>query len=442
MAGFSLRTLFGRRKVEIRNENIVTGLSFDDLMKLFNLEDIGATITASNALDAIPVQACCALIAGGIISMPLRIVRRELVNGAMTQAPADNHEFWWLFNEQPCRDYSAAYFWEQILKRKLLWGRSFARIIRKAGGRSIAVDELVFVPNEKVQIEYLWDPVARVNRISRYLVRDGAYTYGVLPEDMLDFRGQASGGDNQHWNATGSLQAGTYPTISDIIRSSRDAIGIVLTIEQYCAKFFGNGGMPRTVLQYPQGAVLTDAQINQIRDSWVKRYGGSDNAGMPLVLANGGTANKLTFTAEEAQMLEARRFQVIEIARAFGVPPFMIGETDKTSAWGTGIEQMSQGFIRYTLGPHVTAIEQEINRKLFRIDRYFVDFDEEALARGDMKALGEWFRQAVGGSMGPGFMTINEVRSRMKLPPVADGDGIYDPKGVSDAQPTDGAAGG
>ena len=432
-------TWFSRKAPAVRNE-VVTGISLEDFTRLFTSGSPGDNVTALNAIDAIPVQACVSLIAGGIVSMPLRIVRREIVAGSMTQEPSDDHPYWWLLNEQPNSDTCAAEFWEEIVKRKLLHGRAFARIIRKSGGRSLEIDELQFLPNEAVQVECQWDPVSRRERVTRYIVRDGTYTYGVLPADMLDFRGKTS----RNYVTTRGASS-VYPQMSDMLRSAKSAVGIVLTIEDYCAKFFANGGMPRTVLQYPAGVNLDTKQMDSIREIWPRKYGGSDNAALPLVLANGGTAQKLSFTAEEAQMLEARKFQVIDIARAFGVPPFMIGETEKTSAWGTGIEQMSQGFIRYTLGPHITAIEQEVNRKMFGIARYFVDFDEESLARGDMKSLGEWFRQAVGGSQGPGFLTVNEVRARLKLPPLEDGDDIYDPNGAPDneqgTQSTDGAAG-
>lgn len=415
-----LRTMVGLKP---KNE-VITNLTFEDFRRLFILDD-GDDITPETALRAIPVQACVALIAGGITSMPLRVVRRDIVDGVMTQTPADSHDYWWLFNEQPNDDMTSALFWEEVVKRKVLWGRAFARIIRP-NLYSNKIRELVFVPNENVQVECEWDPIRRRDVITRYLVRDGKNTFGVLPSDMLDFRGRATVG---------------YPAMSDALYSARNAVAMVLTIEQYCAKFFANGGMPRMVLSYPATFKANAEQQQLIRESFVRKMGGPDNAGVPFILTDGGEATKLSFTAEEAQMLEARKFQVIEIARAFGAPPFMIGETEKTSAWGSGIEQLSQGFIRYTLGPHITAIEQEINRKLFGIDRFFVDFDEEALSRGDMKSLGEWFRQAIGGNNGPGFMTVNEVRSRLKLPPVDGGMDVYVPAGGSNAQDPQPAAG-
>jgi HK97 family phage portal protein len=257
-----------------------------------------------------------------------------------------------------------------------------------------------------------WDESRRRWRITKYAVNDNGMYYGVDPSDMLDFRGKTAIGE---------------PVRSAILDSCREAVGIVLAVEKYCGRIFSNGGTPRLALSYPAGVKITDEQKAKIREEWPKYYGGGENAHLPFVVGAGGKIEKISFSASEAQMLEARKFQVIDIARAFGVPPFMIGENEKQSSWGSGIEQMSQGFVRYTLSPYMTAIEQEINRKIFSQQTYVVDFDEEALSRGDMKSLGEWFRQAIGGSQGPGFLMPNEVRRRINMPPVPGGDKLYDP---------------
>ena len=64
-----------------------------------------------------------------------------------------------------------------------------------------------------------------------------------------------------------------------------------------------------------------------------------------------------------------RQFQVEDVARIYGVPPFMIGHTANTSSWGTGVEAMGIGFVKYTLQRHLVKIEQELNRKLLGIPR-------------------------------------------------------------------------
>jgi HK97 family phage portal protein len=428
---FSLVNIFTKRKPSISNE-VITGISLEEALNFFTIPTTsGASVTAESASRAIPVKACVSLIAGAIGSMPVRIVRRDIESGEMVQRPADNHDLWWLLNEEPNTESTSSIFWEKIITDRLLRGRSYARILRKAGGRETKITELVHVPYVQVTPLTEWDAVQRVNRIKYYWINDGKQKYSVLPDDMLDFKGRESE------QASG---------MSDILYSAREAIGLVLTIEEYCGKFFANGGTPRVVLKYPAGVNIDSKQQDALRDAWIKRLGGSTNASMPLVLQNGGDVSKISATAEEAQMLEARKFQVIEIARAFGVPPFLIGENEKTSSWGSGIEQLSQGFIRYTIAPHITPIEQELNRKLFDIGRYSVDFDEEALARGDMKSLGDWYRQALGGSQGPGFLTINEVRRKLKLAPIDGGEELYNPTtgantNESGAQQTSSAAG-
>jgi HK97 family phage portal protein len=384
----------------------------------------GVSVTPERAAGAIPVQASVALIAGGIVAMPLRVLRRELVGGSFLQSAADDHPYWWLFNESANDDYCSAQLWERAVRAMLLYGVGYGRIVRNY--RSNQALELVDIPPANVTEVVKYDPARSRNVIIAYSVQDGMSRTTVPPEDMLHFRGEQAPGEFQK---------------SSIIHAAREAIALTLAIEEYCGRVFSNGGTPRVALEYPAGQNLKDEQIAQLRKAWKDRYGGGDNAALPLVLSNGGKVSKLSFTAEETQMLEARKFQVIDIARAFRVPPFMIGETEKTSAWGSGIEQMSQGFIRYTLSRHMTAIEQEVTRKLFKTTRYFVDFDEEALSRGDMVSLGKWFREAIGGSQGPGILTTNEVRSRLHLPPIEGGDDLYNPKGTSNGQePTPGAA--
>lgn len=410
----------------------VTNLSpqeFADLLDGYGLllGSAGVLVTPETAAKCIPVMASCALIAGGIVSMPIRVVRRELSDGRYVQFPADDHDYWWLLNESPNEEFAAATMWQQVVWDLQLRAVSYVRMVRESGGRGIGVRELVYHPASQVVPDRQWDPARRRVRIVRYLVTIDGRTFGVPPEDMLHFRGELAQGE---------------PERSAALEAAREAIGIAIAVEQYSGRVFSNGGTPRAVIQYPAGVTMTPEQQDQLRQAWVRRYGGAENSHLPLVLANGGQVNKLSLTASELQMIESRKFQVIEIARAFRVPPFMIGETEKTSSWGSGIEQMSKGFIRYTLGPTITAIEQELNRKLFPSrTRYFVDFDEEALDKGDMKSLGDWYRQAVGGSQGPGFMTINEIRRRLNLPPVDGGDALYEPKGTTDedAQPPAGA---
>ena len=105
----------------------------------------------------------------------------------------------------------------------------------------------------------------------------------------------------------------------------------------------------------------------------------------------------------------------------------MIGHTEKTTSWGSGIEQMGIAFVTYTLRPYLKKIEKELARKLFRDDRHVAKFNVAGLLRGDTKARNESYQIALGGNQQPGWMTINEVRRLEGLPPVDGGNQLYKP---------------
>ena len=182
--------------------------------------------------------------------------------------------------------------------------------------------------------------------------------------------------------------------------------------------------LSKIALTYPGKLDLKVA--DDLREFFDARYTGTANHHRPLLLTEGGEAKTLSMSAEDAQLIESRQFSVIDICRFFGVPPVMIGETEKTSSWGSGVEQMARWFTTFTLNDHLTAIEQELESKLFR-DGFFAEFDESELTRGDTKTRGEFYRIARGSMQEPGFMTTNEIRAAEGLPPIDGGDELQHP---------------
>jgi HK97 family phage portal protein len=126
----------------------------------------------------------------------------------------------------------------------------------------------------------------------------------------------------------------------------------------------------------------------------------------------------LSLNAKDSQLLESREFQITDIARAFGMPSFMVNQEQKTTSWGSGIGEISLSFLRYTLGPHTNRWEQELNRKLFMRQSapVFCEFIARSLMRLTLKDRNDAYRQAIGGSQGPGWMTVNEIRKMENLP--------------------------
>jgi HK97 family phage portal protein len=117
----------------------------------------------------------------------------------------------------------------------------------------------------------------------------------------------------------------------------------------------------------------------------------------------------------------SRRFQVEDIARFFGVPPHMIGHTDKQTSWGAGIEQNTLGYLTFTLIPWLTRFEQEFNRKLFPRSPFYAQFKHQGLMRGDSTARSAYYASGHQN----GWLTTNEIRKAEDLQPMPGGDTLF-----------------
>ena len=146
-----------------------------------------------------------------------------------------------------------------------------------------------------------------------------------------------------------------------------------------------------------------------------------DRGRAPLILSGGLEAAQISVNPKDAEILATRMFGVEELCRILGVPPHMVGHTDKSTSWGSGIEEQGMGFVRYTLMRHMTPVAQEFNRKLWPSrSKYFVEHNTEALVRGDLKARFEAYRVALGRAGEQPWMSAQEIRRREKLPPSVD----------------------
>lgn len=354
----------------------------------------GVTVTPTSAMRVSAVYRSVALIAGAISTMPAHLYRNTPEARERVDDP-----LWWLLNESPSENWIAASMWEAIVADMLLRESGFVFIGRNGMGQP---QELIKLPWAAVYVEAERKP-NRGQRL-KYFVREAdGTTYGVDPADMLHFPGFGFDG---------------VRAMSVISWAARNAAGTAMAMDEYSGKFFANGSHHSIVIESP--GKMSQDQITNLQTAYANKYSGIPNAHrLPLVLTEGNTAKAVSISAHDAQLLEARKFQVADIARAFGVPPHMIGETSASTSWGTGLEQMSRGFITYTLQPHLVRIEQELNRKLFRTARRFVEFNRDAAMQGDSVAESNYFKAALGGpGSGPGWMSVDEVRKLKNQKPI------------------------
>jgi HK97 family phage portal protein len=188
---------------------------------------------------------------------------------------------------------------------------------------------------------------------------------------------------------------------------------LAISAQDFSSNFLSNAARPDFALK--TAGNIDDDKYAQLQDR-LAEHRSPVNAGRPMILEGGLDIKELTMPMEDMQLLETRRFQVEEVARAFNVPPFMIGHTEKTSSWGTGVESMGAGFVRYTLRDHLNAFQNEINRKFFRRPNFCAEFDTAELERGDFKSLAEGIRIGIGRAGEREVMSVEEGRRMLRLP--------------------------
>jgi HK97 family phage portal protein len=191
------------------------------------------------------------------------------------------------------------------------------------------------------------------------------------------------------------------------IGQAREALGLTMAAEEYGARFFSNDSTPGGVLEHP-GQLSGDAQI-RLRNQIEAQTRGLSNKHRMMVLEEGMKWTQMGLPPEDSQFLETRKFQVGEIARIFRVPPHMIGDVDRSTSWGSGIEQQTIGFIIYSVRSWLVRWEQEENKTLLSEDErknYFVEYLVDGLLRGDIQSR----YQAYSIARQNGWMNGNEIR--------------------------------
>jgi HK97 family phage portal protein len=370
----------------------------------------GRYINQEAAMCCSAVFACVRLISGAIASAPVRIYKR---GKSFTRNYVETHPFQSMLGLRPNDHITASTFWKTMATQKVLCGNAYAPIVRGTSGRPTA---LIPIRASRVEVYQAWElGLDKKLSVSKYRMfyavswDDGTVTV-IDQDDMLHV-------PNIGWNGKQGMST---------IKAGAQSMGLALAAEESASKIFENGMVSQLALTYPN-KLNADAQ-EKLREHLANRHGGSANHHKPLILTEGGDVKTMSMNADDAQLIQSRQFSVIDIARFFGVPPVMIGETEKTSSFGAGVEQMARWFVSFTMNDHLTDIEQEIGAKLFRNSDFFAEFDETELTRGDTKTRAEYYKAAIGSAQQPGWMTPNEVRSGEGMQPIDDGDALFIPK--------------
>jgi HK97 family phage portal protein len=293
------------------------------------------------------------------------------------------NNLYYLLNVQPNAYMSAFTMKKLIIQYLLLQGNAYI-LIRRTGTE---ITELM-----------LLDAAKMVVSISN---GDVVYTYNggtVIPkDDIIHILNYTSDG------ITG------YSTISYASMCLTGAYAA----EEHSNNFFSKGASLSGILRPLPGVTLNSDKAKKAKDSFMASLDSSlgGNSGSIVVLDSGLEYQPITVSPKDAQLLESRQFNIVQIAQYFGVSPTLLFDYTKGTSYST-VEQSNLAFLSQTLQPILEKIEGEMYRKLFtRIDYDFTDlrFDVTNLLRMDATTAASYYSQL----FTMGALTVNEIREKI-----------------------------
>jgi HK97 family phage portal protein len=349
--------------------------------------DAGVNITHESALACRAVYSCVTVIANALASLPIHIIDRR-DGGKVYDHPVR------ALLDSPNPYMTPAVFVEAFAMNLLLWGNGYAFIERDDTYTPIGLYPLRA------------GSTAPLRRNGDLLYQTGLAGTGqaLRPQDIIHTP-----------NVTLDGIVGLSP-----IQVARNTIGLSVALEQFSARFFANGCNIGSVVELPP---MSRESFNLFMEKWRAEYTGLGGA-HKVAAAPGLKVHRMGVSPEEAQALESRKHQTLEIAGIYRCPPHKLGLYDQ--AHYNNVEHATEEFRTETIQPWAIKIEQELNRKLLREDerqRLQIRFNLDALVRASLRDRYAAHQTAVGGP----FMTVNEARKLEGLPPITGGDEVLSP---------------
>ena len=349
--------------------------------------EAGITVTPDMAMTVSTVYGCVRLLSESLAMLPLRLYERDGDNETIAEGhPVDDILF-----RRPNATQTPFEFKQLLAASVALRGNGFA-VINRWRGKVMSVEPLL---PQRMAIRQLTDMTAQY----QYTHFEGRY------EEYYS-------GDGQVMHVRGLVTDGVRGLSP--VAAARNSLGLVLQQENHASKLFTQGAQPMGVLKSQRP--MTKEGVELLRQQFDDTFAGVGNSHRTIVLEEGMDWSKISLNAEETQFLQSRKFSRTDIAMFFGIPPHMIGDVEKATSWGSGIEQQGIGFLTYTLQPWLTKFCEAINRDLLTPSeqlRYFAQFDTSPLTRGDLASRST----SLIALKNNGVMTANEVRKDLSMNP-------------------------
>ena len=353
--------------------------------------DPAATVTFDTAMTVSAFWASARLLTETVAAMPIKSYTVDR-DGSKKEDPT--YSLWRLINFQPNRYQTRTEFLESIMLNLVTDGNGFIRVV-KTGGRITSL-----LPLMSAQMQVFVTNSGAIEFIYRNF--DGTVTTYTEAEIW-------------HIKLFGNGIVGMSP-----LAYARNSLGVSIAAEDRVGTLAKNGGKPSGVLMVDK--VLTPQQRDAIREN-MKEIASGDSDSLKILEAD-MKFQQIALSPQDMELLASRRFSLEDIARFMGVPSVLINDTAGSTVWGSGVEQIINGFYKLNLKPYLERIESSWQRWLMQpTDRSkrVMEFDFDSLLRADPKTRAETNSVKINS----GQKTPNEARKSEGLEPMDGGDQIF-----------------
>ena len=354
------------------------------------LYNSSTTFTNNKALLLSACYRCVEVISDSIAQLPCEPYR---IDSDGCKIKFTKHPTYNLLNREPNQNMSKFTFMKTMVVSMLLTGNAYALIERDERGNAKA---LYYIPTELVTIlkpQTITDTISYSITGMKNVVEDC---------NMIHILNFTSDG---------------YEGISTLAYA-RKTLGLAMDAEANADGFFKGGANVAGILKC--NSPLATKQKESLKSSWNSAFNGSTGTPNGIAVLDADLDfQSVTVNPSDAQLLETRQFNVVDICRFFGVSPVKAFDLSKSS-YNT-IEQMQLAFLTDTLQPLLEKIECEFQRKLYKPsekDNITVRFSTAPLLRADKQSQANYYNTL----FQMGVMTINEIRRELDLPHLENGD--------------------
>lgn len=334
--------------------------------------------------------ACMKVLSEAIGKLPLKLLKYNERNGVET---ARKHQIYNILHARPNPYMTASTFWSTVEYNRNHYGNAYVWI--QGAGKDM---KLWILPSTDVEVWYD-DAKILADQPDLYYLYSGGGGYRFGSEEIL------------HFKSSNTLDGIIGVSVQDQLKMT---IGGAVKSQKMLNRMYESGFTAKAVLQYTGD--LNDENVKAFV-SGIENYakGGLSEEDIKNIIPIplGSQLTPLNVKLGDNQFIEVKQYTALQIASAFGIKPYQIGDYTKSSYASAEAQQLS--FYVDTLLYIIKQYEEEITYKLLSQeeidDGYHFKFNVGVILRADLKTQVETLVKAING----GLYKANEARALMDL---------------------------